>query len=261
MMLQSETDIFPVYVSFPTFQSAINNLRDHGLPPKLDRSAWPSRSGAEQGQIVSALKFLGLIDKDGNTQQALRDFVSKTENSDDEKRLLGELLKTRYQSIFSGLDLKSATPKQLEDAIGQYGPTGATRDRAIRFFVKAAEHAKVPLSPWLTRKLRSRTSTPFSNGEPANKASVPPKVRRRKRGSESETKKSGNESYSNAMKTVTLRLAGGELALSGTFNALELEGDERKLVYDIVDLMKKYERGGTPSDAVAGDGGVARRQT
>jgi hypothetical protein len=253
-MLQSEADIFPVYVSFPTFQSAINNLRAHGLPPKLDRSAWSSRSGAEQGQIVSALKFLGLIDKDGNTQQALRDFVSKTENSDDERRLLSELLKARYQKIFSGLDLKTATPKQLEDAIGEYGPTGATRDRAIRFFVKAAEQAKIPLSPRLTRKLRSRTSAPLGNAEPSNDGSVPPRARKRKRGSGSEPQKNANENYSNAMKTVTLRLAGGELALSGTFNALELEGDERKLVYDIVDLMKKYERTGTPSDAVAGDG-------
>jgi hypothetical protein len=51
------------------------------------------------------------------------------------------------------------------------------------------------------------------------------------------------------VKTVTLRLAGGKLTLSGTFNPLELEGDERKLVYGIVDLMKAYERASGNSES------------
>jgi hypothetical protein len=45
-----------------------------------------------------------------------------------------------------------------------------------------------------------------------------------------------------AVKTVRLRDTEGTLTLSGTFNPLELDGDERKLVYDIVDLMKQYEQ-------------------
>jgi hypothetical protein len=45
-----------------------------------------------------------------------------------------------------------------------------------------------------------------------------------------------------AVKTVKLGDTGGTLTLSGTFNPLELDGDERKLVYDIVDLMKQYEQ-------------------
>ena len=43
------------------------------------------------------------------------------------------------------------------------------------------------------------------------------------------------------MKTVSLRGTAGELTLSGTFNTFDLDGAERKLVYDIIDLMKKYE--------------------
>ena len=62
----------PVYLSFKTFQSAIQNLRTHGLPNNIDRSTFDSRSGQEQTQIISAFKFLGLIDENNNTQETLR---------------------------------------------------------------------------------------------------------------------------------------------------------------------------------------------
>ena len=43
------------------------------------------------------------------------------------------------------------------------------------------------------------------------------------------------------MKTINLAQAGGSLALSGTFNPLELFGDERELVLAIIDKMKEFE--------------------
>ena len=52
----------------------------------------------------------------------------------------------------------------------------------------------------------------------------------------------------NAVKTITLRNVSGELTLSGTFKPFELDGDERKLVYDITDLMKAYEKKETASE-------------
>jgi len=247
LMTQTETSNLPPYLSFSTFQAAILGLRGHGLPDRLDRSAWSNRSGAEQGQIVSGLKFLGLIDKDGHTQQALRDLVLKAPGSGDEKRLFAELLKARYQKVFGSLDLTTATPKQLEDAIGEYGATGATKDRAVRFFIKAAQHAEVPLSSRFTNSLRSRTST-LGQGDSTKETLVIPKTRRRKPKANPEANNAA-EPYGNALKTVTLRLAGGKLTLSGTFNPFELEGEERKLVYGIVDLMKAYERASGKSES------------
>jgi hypothetical protein len=47
------------------------------------------------------------------------------------------------------------------------------------------------------------------------------------------------ENSSEAVKTIPLR--SGELTLSGTFNAFELDTEERKLVYEIIDLMKQHE--------------------
>ena len=37
-------------------------------------------------------------------------------------------------------------------------------------------------------------------------------------------------------------LAGGVLSLTGTFNPLDLDGDERTLVFALVDLVRAFER-------------------
>src|ERR1019366_2477007 len=56
------------YVAFKSFCSAVQGLRVHGLPSTLNRTAWESRSGAEQSQILGTLTFLGLINDKGETQ-------------------------------------------------------------------------------------------------------------------------------------------------------------------------------------------------
>ena len=43
------------------------------------------------------------------------------------------------------------------------------------------------------------------------------------------------------MKTVSLPNVQGTLTISGTFNAFGLTGEERKLVYDIIDMMNAFE--------------------
>jgi hypothetical protein len=71
----------PVYLSFRTLQSAVASLREHGLPNKLDRSAWGTRSGFDQTQILSAFRFLGFVDQQSNTQKPLRDLVEGSKRS------------------------------------------------------------------------------------------------------------------------------------------------------------------------------------
>lgn len=44
------------------------------------------------------------------------------------------------------------------------------------------------------------------------------------------------------IKTVSLPNVGGSLTISGTFNVFELDGDERQLVFAIVDMMKTFEK-------------------
>ena len=233
------SEAIPVYLSFTTFRSAVQSLRTHGLPDKLDRTAWASRSGGEQSQIISAFRFLGLIDGSDNTQPSLKKLVDAQENTEQEKTVLSALLREKYVKLFE-LNLKTATQGQVADAIGSYGPTGATRDRAVRFFLKAAYHCGIPLSSRLTAGMRSKDSSDSSDTEDSPVATP---RRRRRRASLSEIPERDEDEVSGkAVKTVSLLETGGTLTLSGTFNPFELDGDERKLVYDIIDLMKNYEQ-------------------
>ncbi|MGH2639997.1 MAG: DUF5343 domain-containing protein [Rhabdochlamydiaceae bacterium] len=234
-------DVVPVYLSLKTFQSAIQNFRDHGLPSKIDRTALGTRSGADQSQIMSALKFLSLIDDKDQTQEPLQKLHDCRQNSEEEKKVLAEILRASYRRVFE-LDLKTATPQMLEAAIGSYGASGSTKDRAVRFFIKAAEYCGIKLSGHLTHGIRSRgdsTSTTQNSGN-----GTAPKPKRKRRATQVDQ---GRESHdditpASAVKTISLRQTGGKLTLNGTFNLFELDGEERKLVFDIIDLMKQYEQ-------------------
>ncbi len=226
----------PVYLSFKTFQSALQSLRNHGLPNTLDRSAFGSRSGAEQTQILSAFRFLGLSDDKERTQDPLRALVKTQENSSEEKQQIASLLTTRYANAFA-LNLEAATPAQLEKAIGDYGATGATKDRAVRFFMKAAEHCGIKLSPRLTARKPRTASSPASNGD--DQQAQNPKG---KRGKPFVAPPAPLATSGSQIKTIALPNVGGTLTISGTFNFFDLDGDERTLVLGVIDQLKTFEK-------------------
>src|ERR1017187_6134573 len=234
----------PVYLSFKTFQSAIQSLRNHGLPNSLDRTAFGSRSGAEQTQILSAFRFLGLSDENDKTQEPLRALVKAQENSTEEKQQIATLLKERYANAFA-LNLEGATPAQLEKTIGDYGTTGATRDRAVRFFIKAAEHCGIKLSTRLTaRKPRSPSA---SNGDD-QQTQIP-----RKRSKSDVTPPAPPPASGSQIKTISLPAVGGTLTISGTCNFFDLVDDDRELVLGIIDQLsafQKKQKPGTNNDKV-----------
>jgi Family of unknown function (DUF5343) len=247
----------PPYLPFATLQSAISNLRTHGLPDPIDKTTWDSRSGGEQIQIVAALRFFGLLGDGNHPTQTLRALVDAQPNTAEEKTIIRGLVQASYSALFRKIDLSLATPGQVDEAIGDYQLKGSARDRAVRFFLKAASYCGITLSSRLTRNMRERTSgasgsnaTTESTSEESAPAATPPvgslPARRRRRRSGAAS--SGNPPpappetpVGNAMKTVTLPNVQGTLTISGTFNAFGLSGDERKLVYDIIDMMNAFE--------------------
>jgi hypothetical protein len=234
----------PPYVPFKTFQAAIQNLRVHGLPNVIDRTTFDSRSGLEQTQILGAFRFLELIDDQQNTQQSLRSLVQFPANSDLEKRMIAEILEAHFPSVFK-LGLANTTPGALEATMGGYGVSGTTRDRAVRFFIKAAQHAGIKLSTRLTRDLRTRESSADDNDtEDAAPKQNGTKTRKRKKTASTQAAANEPTTPGHAMKTIQLPIAGGTLTVSGTFNPFDLVGSERKLVYDIIDKMNEFEKGG-----------------
>ena len=236
--------VFPPYVSFKTFRSGVQSIREHGLPDVIDRSIWSAKSGADQTALLGAFKFLGLTDQAGETQQFLKDLVGTAENTDAEKHLLGSLMRQRYDKLFE-LDLEAATPNQVAEAIGSYGPQGSTLARAVRFFIKVAGHCGIPMS--------GRISKSGTTASPANGTATRTRRRARRRPQRTPAAELTTETGQGgtAFREVDLPNAGGRLTLSGTFNLFELTGVERALVFEVIDKMMELEektRGETPED-------------
>ena len=129
-----------VYIPFKTFQTSLDVFAE-GLPPKLDRSAWPTFSGVVRGQVLSAYKFLGLVDKDGIVQPVLKDLVA-SKDAPEAKGILGVLLRNRYPRV-AELGLQNGTIQNLQDALRELKVSGSTLEKAIRFWVDGAKFAGV----------------------------------------------------------------------------------------------------------------------
>ncbi len=239
--INQNDDTPPPYLPFPTFLAAIKSLRDHGLPTKIDKSAFSSRSGTDQRHIMGAFKFLKLIDSDDLPQPLLKSLHDSKPNSEDEKRILGELIKSNYSAVFNSVSLDSATPQQLRDAIGSYGIDGSTRDRAVRFFIKAAEHCNIVLSGRLTRVTRNRGDASVTTASSGAAVTTPKVAHKKRRGRPPRVEQPIVHNSDAPMKQISLPIANGTLVLSGSFNPFQLMGEERELVYSIIDKMNEYE--------------------
>jgi len=203
------------YVPFKTFLTALDAL-EAGLPNQLDRSVWPSYSGAIQGQLLGAFRFLGLMDEGNCPTPALADLVSKRGTR---RELLRGLIERHYRTLV-GLDLTRTSPRQLDEAMRQYGLSGATHKKALSFFLQAAQFAGMPLSVLL--KAKTRTAA-FGHKRAATVAAA--------------------ETPGAALsKTVRLR-SGGTLTVAASLDLFSLAGEDRKLVFDLIDRLQEYESG------------------
>lgn len=201
------------YVPFRTFLAALDAL-ERGIPNQLDRSVWPSYSGAIQGQLLGAFRFLGLMDEGNCPTPALRGLAAKRESR---RELLRALLERHYQPLIA-LDLTRTSPRQLDDAMRQYGLSGATHKKAMSFFLKAAQYTGLPLSVLLKAKTRSAA---FGHRR-AVPASEPP--------------------ASAISKTVRLR-SGGTLTVAASLDLFTLAAEDRQFVFDLIDRLQNYEGG------------------
>lgn len=233
--------LMPPYVAFRTLIGAIEQLQAHGTPPnKIDRTVFPSYSGSIVSQLISALRFLKLIDEKDAPTPMLEALVTETENR---KANIRKMLESAYPDIIA-LDLARMPPSQLEAVLSgeNYGVTGETKAKAKTFLLKAAEFAGIPVSPLLTQITRKpkgsgakKAATAKANGG-AQTTSNPPPLNN----PPEPTPVTQNGS------TVTVKLRqGGSLTLSLTVNMLKLRGADREFVFKIIDEIEEYEKGET----------------
>jgi hypothetical protein len=139
------------YVPYKTFKSAIEQLEQHGLPNRIDRTLWPSFSGVIQSQLLSAFRFFGLIASDGTPSTQLDQLVHEKINK---KAILRHLLKTYYPSLLA-IDLPKATSGQFMEAMRKFELSPETTKKASSFFLQAAKDAELPLSKHILDKIRT----------------------------------------------------------------------------------------------------------
>ena len=217
-----------VYIPFATLLTAIETL-EQGLPARLHKSVWSSLSGGVQAQVLSAFKFLRLIDEQGKVQPTLKRLVEERENRND---VLMEVIADAYPAVIELAD-KNASQKDFEDAMRQYGVQGTTLDKAVRFYLQAAETVGLLTSPHWKKTKAVRTGGAKKPSKKGKRAAI-------KRGGTSggDIQKNGQR----ASDTISVDLkSGGTVTLDVTAAFTQLEPDDREFVLALIDKMRGYK--------------------
>jgi hypothetical protein len=129
-------------------------------------------SGGTASALMSALRFLGLVDQSGRPQDSLRKLVAAY-HTDRWKDVFGDLVDRAYAGIIGDLDLTTATRSMLDDRFRKHSKAaGQVLDKAARFYLGALEKMQRPVSPhFKVRKARAvvtRKSSRTTDGKPAH---------------------------------------------------------------------------------------------
>jgi hypothetical protein len=140
----------PPYLPFKTFLNALDQLGSN-MPNHVEKTFFDSYSGAIQGQIIGAFRFLELIDEGGLFKGDVLERLATEKSIAARKVNLRPILKSRYSDVVK-LDLRKLTRSQLDAAFDDYGVSGDTKKKAKTFFIKAAKFAELEVSAQLTRR-------------------------------------------------------------------------------------------------------------
>ncbi len=145
----------PPYVSYRTFRNFVDGLQQ-GIPARIDRSYWGDNlSGSTGTQLVSTLRFLGLVDRDSLPTSRLKMlvFAKGAQRSEALRQIAGEAFGFVLQGSF---DCQTATYGQLEETFrNTHQLTSDVVRKCTKFFIGLANDAGIPLSPYILK--RSKT--------------------------------------------------------------------------------------------------------
>ena len=147
------------YTSYRTFKTFIEDLREHGVPSRIDRSVLTRFSGAVGGQLMHALRFLGLIDDEGRTTQRLRELVI-AHGGAQWPETLSHTLHPAYAPMFA-IDLETATPSHFSATFRKAFPAAeAVVQKCVTFFLYAAADAGLKVSARILKGRKPRSLAP-----------------------------------------------------------------------------------------------------
>jgi Family of unknown function (DUF5343) len=144
------------YTSYRTFKTFIEDLREHGVPSRIDRSVLTRFSGVVGGQLMHALRFLGLIDDEGRPTQLLGE-LANAHGGAEWPVTLSQALREAYAPIFA-IDLETATPSHFGAAFRKAFPAAeAVVQKCVTFFLYAAADAGLKVSGRILKGRKPRS--------------------------------------------------------------------------------------------------------
>jgi len=174
MLERTRSSGTPPYTSYRTFKTFIEDLHEHGVPSRVDRSVLTRFSGVVGTQLMHALRFLGLIEEDGRPTSRLTELVNEHGAGHWSEKLL-ELLRYEYAPMFA-IDLETATPSHFHEAFRRAFPAAdAVVQKCVTFFLYAANDAGVKISGRVLKGRKPRSLTPRRKAARADFAHLPMK--------------------------------------------------------------------------------------
>lgn len=160
----------PPYIAFQTIKTILKDFKEHGMPGRIDRSVLTNFSGAVIGQVLPALKFLGLTNNDGEPTNWLVE-LKDAYGTDQWGGALEKVLRHAYGPLFT-LNLQTATPSQFNERFkAAYPGTDDVQRKCMTFFLNAVRDTSVVVSPYIMKNKKPR------NGTPKKRASRPQQER------------------------------------------------------------------------------------
>jgi hypothetical protein len=226
-MVEAEKKTAAVYVSWKTFQNSIEALSKAEIPNVIDKSVFPGMAFSVQNQLFTGMRFLGLIDDKSKPLSDLAELADPVE--DRRKAKLKEILQRYYADLFA-LNLKKSTPTEVEKTMAEsYAMVGDTKEKAVRFFLAAAEYVGTDLSPLLAGKKANGSRAAATRKKPKKAAASHSEV------------VTQHVRPTGTSKTVRLQ-SGGMLTLSATLDLFALNSDDRKFVFELIDKLEGYSQ-------------------
>lgn len=217
----------PPYVPWKTFSSVLDTLAGF-MPDTIDTSIWNNFSGGVRSQLLNAFRFLGLIKEDGTPTPELRKLADDKEGR---PALLREILRKSYGDLMK-LDLSKATPNSFDAEMRKYGQEGDTHRKAQAFFLLAAKHSGVPLSPLLLKRGSFTSTRPKRKDKGESNGTATPR----------NTGTPGTPGTGAVAANVrSFQLPGGTVIIVGTDrDAMRMTSEDRKIVFGFLDQLEAY---------------------
>lgn len=209
------------YLPFKTFLGSLDPFLQ-GIPPKIDRTLW-NQSGFVQGLIMNAYRYFHLVDANNKPTPEFHQLVkSKVE---ERKAQIKQLLDIGYPEVTMH-DLATMTPRILDELMDKYNVSGETKKKATTFFLQAAKFADIPLSNFLTEKIRNTSGT----------------RRRRRIDGEIDTRSQRPAFHATDGSSRSVALAeGGTVTLTISADVFGLGKEDREFVFRLIDQLQQYE--------------------